>query len=885
MNHELKPAVATPTAEHHREPLGIGEPAPRVSWKTTAPAGWTQQAYQIEVTRTDGTHRTDWVTSKDSVLVDWPCDRPLASRERAAIRVRVRGTDGTASDWSPALHLETGLLEPADWTAYAISPQWQSLESPDGDRRPPLLRKDFHAGAEVEQARLYVTAHGLYEIEINGRRVGDHTLAPGWTSYDHRLRYQTHDVTDHLRAGDNTIGAWLADGWYRGRLGFHGGHSNLYGDRLALLAQLEIVHRDGTRTIIGTDTSWRAAHGPIVSSGLLDGETHDARDERPGWSSPGFDDGDWSPVAVVPRDPATLVAPTGPPVRCTEEITPARVTTLDGDRLLVDFGQNLVGRVRITVTGPAGHTVVVRHAEVLQDGELCVRPLRDATSTDRYILRGGDRETWEPRFTIHGFRYAEITGWRGGDPQRDIVARVHHTDMARTGWFECSDEQVNRLHENVVWSLRGNFVDVPTDCPQRDERLGWTGDIQVFAPTAAFLYDCHGMLASWLRDVAVEQHDDGTVPWYVPTIPGGPQWTPARPGAGWGDVVTLTPWALYQDSGDTGLLAAQYDSARRWVDLITELAGPSGLWNRGYQLGDWLDPSAPPDDPGAGRTDRHLIATAYYAWSTAHLARMAEVLGHDDDRQHYEQLAQRIRQAFINAHVLASGLMTSDTQTAYAIALQFDLLPGQAARDVAGRRLAELVAAGDHTIQTGFIGTPLVTPALSSTHHTDTAYKLLLQQECPSWLYALKHDATTIWERWDSMLPDGTVNPGEMTSFNHYALGAIAQWLHTTVAGLTAASPGYRDIVFRPRPGGGITSAAAAHESPYGRVAIRWELHASGIKVHTTVPTGAKAQIDWPDGGVTPLAPGTTTTTWRPQRTTDRSTSTSTSAAIPADLI
>ncbi|MFF3659434.1 family 78 glycoside hydrolase catalytic domain [Streptomyces olivochromogenes] len=868
MTHKSIPTVATPTAEHHREPFGIGEPAPRISWKTTAPADWTQQAYQIEVTRADGTHRTDWVASEESVLVDWP-HRPLAAREGAEVRVRVRGSDGAASAWSTPLRLEIGLLDPADWTALAISPQWPERAD---ERRPPLLRKGFEIAGGVERARLYVTAHGLYEIEINGRRVGDHALAPGWTSYDHRLRYQTHDITDHLRDGVNAVGAWLADGWYRGRLGFHGGHSNLYGDRLALIAQLEIVHRDGTLTTIGTDTSWRAAHGPIVSCGLLDGETYDARDEQPGWSDPGFDDSAWSPVLIVTRDPATLVAPTGPPVRCTEEFTPARVTTLDADRLLVDFGQNLVGRVRITVTGPAGHTVMIRHAEVLQDGELCVRPLREAISTDRYVLRGEGHETWEPRFTIHGFRYAEITGWRGGNPDSHIVARVHHTDMARTGWFECSNEQVNRLHQNVVWSLRGNFVDLPTDCPQRDERLGWTGDIQVFAPTAAFLYDCHGMLASWLRDVAVEQHDDGTVPWYVPTIPGGPQWTPARPGAGWGDVVALTPWALYQDSGDTGLLAAQYDSARRWVDLITELADPSGLWDRGYQLGDWLDPSAPPEDPGAGRTDRHLIATAYYAWSARHVAWTAGILGLDEDRRTYEELARRVRQAFIGAYVLPSGLMTSDTQTAYAVALQFDLLPDPVARTSAGDRLAELVAAGGHTIQTGFIGTPLVTPALCATHHVDTAYALLLQQDCPSWLYALKHDATTIWERWDSMLPDGSVNPGEMTSFNHYALGAVAQWLHTTVAGLRAASPGYRDIVFRPRPGGGITWAGAAHESPYGRVAIRWELHASGIEVHTTVPTGTRARIEWPDGGVTTLAAGTTTT-WRRERHTEQPTS------------
>ncbi|AYC43387.1 alpha-L-rhamnosidase [Streptomyces griseorubiginosus] len=854
MTPERIPTVAAPTAEHHREPFGIGESAPRLSWKTTAPTGWTQHAYQIEATRADGTDRTDWVASPDSVLVPWPLP-PLGSREACAIRVRVRGADQVAGDWSPPLHIETGLLAPGDWMAQAVSPRGS-----DSDRRPPLLRKEFTAASDIERARLYVTAHGLYEIEINGRRVGDHALAPGWTSYHHRLRYQTHDVTEHLRAGANAIGAWLADGWYRGRLGFGGGHADLYGDRVALLAQLEIVHRDGSVTVIGTDPSWRAGQGPILSAGLLDGETYDARQELPGWSSPGFDDCDWSPVDVVPRDPATLVAPTGPPVRCTEEIHPVLVTALDDDRLLVDFGQNLVGRVRITVSGPAGHTVVIRHAEVLQDGELCVRPLRGATSTDRYTLRGGGPETWEPRFTLHGFRYAEITGWRGGGfPGRDIVARVHHTDMARTGWFTCSNDQVNRLHQNVVWSLRGNFVDLPTDCPQRDERLGWTGDIQIFAPTAAFLYDCHGMLGSWLRDVAVEQHDDGTVPWYVPEIPGGEQWTPARPGAGWGDVVALTPWDLYRASGDTGLLAAQYDSARRWVDLVTRLAGPSGLWNRGYQLGDWLDPFAPPDDPGAGRTDRHLIATAYYAWSARHVAWTAGVLGRPDEGDRYGDLADRVRQAFVDAYVLPGGRMTSDTQTAYAVALQFDLLPDTEARAAAGSRLAELVAEGGHTIQTGFIGTPLVAPALSATRHDDTAYALLLQQECPSWLYALKHDATTVWERWDSMLPDGSVNPGEMTSFNHYALGAVAEWLHGTVAGLGASEPGYRGIVFRPRPGGGITWAHAAHESPYGRVEIRWDLDESGLTVRATVPTGTTARVDWPDGGVTVLPTGTTT--------------------------
>jgi alpha-L-rhamnosidase len=851
--------VAAPTAEHHRDTLGIGEAAPRLSWKTTAPPGWTQQAYQAEVVRNGDTVRSAWIDSPDSVLVPWP-GAPLASRVSADVRVRVRGADGSASGWSTPLTVETGLLDPRDWTARAVSPAWSE---PAGDgRRPPLMRKDFALGSGVRRARLYVTAHGLYEIEINGRRVGDHALAPGWTSYTHRLRVQTYDVTRHLRDGANAIGAWLADGWYRGRLGFHGGHANLYGDRLAVLAQLEITYDDGRTVVIATDTSWRAAHGPIITSGLLEGETYNALAERPGWSSPGFDDQGWSPVDIVDRDPATLIAPTGPPVRCTQQVSPLSVTDRGDGRLIIDFGQNLVGRVRLTVSGPAGHTVTIRHAEILQDGDLCTRPLRGAHAVDRYTLRGDGPETWEPRFTIHGFRYAEITGWLGDDPARDVAARVYHTDMIRTGWFACSHEQINQLHRNIVWSLRGNFVDLPTDCPQRDERLGWTGDIQIFAPTAAFLYDCHGMLASWLRDVAAEQLEDGTVPWYVPAIPGGHEWTPARPGAGWGDVVTLTPWDLYQASGDTELLASQYESARRWVDLITSIAGDAGLWNTGFQLGDWLDPAAPPDDPGAGRTDRYLIATAYYAWSARHLASAAAVLGQDDDCQHYDMLAHHVRQAFLDAYMHADGTMVNDTQTAYAIGIQFDLLPAWA-QPGAGQRLADLVAAGGHTIQTGFIGTPLIAPALSATGHTDTAYALLLQQDCPSWLYALKHDATTIWERWDSMLADGTLNPGNMTSFNHYAFGAIAHWLHTTVAGIGQDAPGYRKIVFRPRPGGGITWAVATHETPYGAAGIRWELTGDTLTVRTTVPTGTTARIEWPDGAITSLEGGTIDTTTR----------------------
>ena len=420
----------------------------------------------------------------------------------------------------------------------------------------------------------------------------------------------------------------LGDGWFRGRLGFGGGRRNIYGDRLALLGQLEITYADGTAERIITDETWRAAKGPILSSDIYDGETYDARLEHPGWSKAGYRDNHWTAARPIEWDLATLVAPLGPPVRRTELIAPVAILTSPSGRTLLDFGQNLVGRLRLTVQGPAGHTVTLRHAEVLENGELCTRPLRSAKATDRYTLRGEGIETWEPRFTFHGFRYAEIENWPGELRVGDIRAVVCNSDMERTGWFECSDPLINRLHENIVWSMRGNFLDIPTDCPQRDERLGWTGDIQVFAPAASFLYDTSGFLASWLQDLAAEQKEaGGIVPVVVPNTISGP----ALVAAAWGDAAAIVPWVLYQRFGDRAILAAQFESMRAWVDRIASLAGERRLWDQGFQFGDWLDPAAPPDRPGEARTDRHLVATAYFARSAELVGRAAGVLGLAED--------------------------------------------------------------------------------------------------------------------------------------------------------------------------------------------------------------------------------------------------------------
>ncbi|MGW3567521.1 glycoside hydrolase family 78 protein [Streptomyces sp. NPDC000941] len=828
--------------EHVRDALGIGTGRPRLSWTTLTDAeDWYQTAYEIELTAAGTAVVT--VDSAESVLVPWPFE-PLTARGRATVRVRVTGSDGAVSPWSEPAAVETGLLAPEDWSAVFVTPDWD--EDAQSDQPSPLLRHEFELRGPVRSARLYATALGVYEAELNGSRIGDHVLAPGWTAYDKRLRYQTHDVTTLLRPGRNAFGAVLGDGWFRGRIGFDGKTRAIYGDRLAFLAQLDVEYEDGTAQRVVTDGSWRAATGPVVSSGLYDGEAYDARLERTGWSEPGHDASGWHGVRVLERDLTTLVAPDGPPVRRVEEITPVAVATSPSGTTILDFGQNLVGRLRLTVSGEAGRRVTLRHAEVLEDGELCTRPLRTAAATDTYTLRGQGTEIYEPRFTFHGFRYAEVTGAPDDfDPATAVTAVVLHFDLTRTGHFSCSDELVNRLHENVVWGMRGNFLDVPTDCPQRDERLGWTGDIQVFSPTASFLYDSAGFVGSWLADLAAEQGENGVVPFVVPKVVPGAD----TPTAAWGDAATVVPWVLYERYGDTGILAAQYDSMRGWVDHVASLAGEDLLWDSGFQFGDWLDPTAPAGRPDAAATPGELIATAYFFRSADIVARTAEVLGRTEDAERYPALADEIRAAFRAEYVTGAGRMMSDAPTAYALALCFGLLDAGAQRGRAGDRLAQLVRGNGYKIATGFVGTPLICDALTRTGHADTAYRLLLQRECPSWLYPVTMGATTIWERWDSLLPDGTVNPSGMTSFNHYALGAVADWLHRTVAGLAPAEPGYRRLRVAPRPGGGLTHAEARLHTPYGTAEVSWTLSDGELTVQALIPPNTTAEVMLPDGG------------------------------------
>ncbi len=849
-------------AEHLKDALGIGVAAPRLSWISAAGTpGWTQAAYEIKALSADGSPRgeTGRVESAESVLVAWPF-APLASREQVAVQVRVWGADGEASPWSEPAWVEAGLLDAADWSAEFITPAW---DEDTGVPQPcPLFRREFTVRPGVARARLYATALGLYEMQLNGAVVGDQIMAPGWTVYSKRLRYQTYDVTAMLREGANALGAIVGEGWYRGRLGYGGGQRNIYGEHAGLLAQLEITYADGSRERVISDGSWRAATGPLLSSQIYDGEVYDARLERPGWSAPGYDDGDWAGVRPLAQSKAVLVAPAGPPIRRTQMVAPVEIITSPSGKTILDFGQNVVGRLRLIVRGPAGQTITLRHAEVLEHGELGTRPLRYAKATDQYTLRGAPIEFWEPRFTYHGFRYAEVTGWpteAGGPGLDSIRAVVCHSDMERTGWFECSDPLINRMHDNVLWSMNGNFFDIPTDCPQRDERLGWTGDIQVFSPTASFIYDVSGFLASWLADVAAEQErSGGVVPFFVPNsaYPG------AVPAAAWGDAAVIVPWVLYQRFGDTGILEAQFESMCAWVDVVAERAGASRLWDKGMQFGDWLDPAAPPESPGAARTPSYVVATACLARSAELVSQIAGLLGHTEAGARYGALAAEVRTAFAAEYVTPAGRVLGDSATAYCMALQWALLPDEGQRRRAGERLLELVRADAYHIATGFVGTPLVCDALCDLGYEEAAYRLLTQRECPSWLYPVTMGATTIWERWDSMLPDGSVNPGEMTSFNHYALGAVADWLHRHLAGLAPAEPGYRRLEIRPRPGAGLTYARAQHRTPYGTALCAWRIADGAITVEAEIPANTMARVTLPGREDAPLEVGSGRYCW-----------------------
>ena len=741
------------------------------------------------------------------------------------------------------------------WHAAMITPD----EEFDG---APLLRREFRLAeghGAVSKATLRATAFGVYEALINGVPVGEDVLSPGWSSYEWRLRYRSYDVTA-LVGPATVIGVSLGNGWYRGRLAWHG-MSNLYGSELGFLGQLDIEFEDGHVQTVASDTSWQSGPSATTFNDLYDGQTIDARRNQPSWAEPGFDAGTWTGVRTLAFDADRLAEPVGPPVVRAGVVRPVNFFTSPSGRTLVDFGQNLVGWLRFTVQGEAGQAVTMRHAEVLEDGELGTRPLRTAKATDTLILSGGE-DFFEPTKTFHGFRYAEITGWPGELTADSLEAVVVHSDLERTGTFECSNELVNQLHRNIVWGLRGNFLDLPTDCPQRDERLGWTGDIAVFAPTAAFLYDVKGFLQDWLLDLAAEQKAaDGLVPITVPDAlkycPQPPEFPAPESSALWSDASVWVPWALWEAYGDIRVLATQYESMASHTRRVEGLLSPAGLWDSGFQFGDWLDPDAAPDQPWAAKADTAVVATACMYRTARLTAQAAGLLGTLDDEAHFEALAARVRAAFAEHYVGTDGTIRSDCTTVYALAIAFDLLATKELRDFAGNRLAELARDNNHRVSTGFAGTPFITHALTDTGHVDEAYRLLLEEGCPSWLYPVTMGATTVWERWDSMLPDGTINPGEMTSFNHYALGAVADWMHKVIGGIRSLDPGYARVLIAPQPGEGIDWARTALKTPHGEVRVEWKLDGGGFLLEATVPDGVAADVVLPGGARNSVTGGT----------------------------
>jgi alpha-L-rhamnosidase len=825
--------------------------APRLFWQITAERrGVMQSAYEIRVAASERdllhNRATLWDTGRVAsdqsagVVYSGPA---LESSRRYYWQVRVWDDAGAASGWSAPAWWEMGLLAPTDWKAQWITPANES--DPTAPLPSPMFRREFTIDGDVVSARAYVTSHGLYELYLNGRRVGDQVLTPGWTSYNKHLQYQTYDVTAMLTKGANAAGAVLGSGWYRGEIGFQG-QRNVYGNKVALLAQIDVTLMGGRHQVITTDGQWTSASGPILASEVYLGETYDARLARPGWAATGFDAAGWAPVSIVPPPSVPLVAPAGPPVRRIEFIHPVKILLTPGGDRVVDLGQNMVGWVRLKVDGPAGTTVTLRHAEVLdKDGNFYTENLRNAKATIRYTLKGGGPEFFEPHFTFMGFRYVAVDGYPGELTPESITGIVVHSDMERTGDFETSKPLVNQLQHNIRWGQKGNFVDVPTDCPQRDERLGWTGDAQVFSRTAAFNMDVAGFFTKWLRDVAADQYPTGSVPHVIPDVIGSPD-KPAGGSAGWADVAVIIPWNMYLLYGDTRLLGDQYPSMKAWVEYEHTRAGDDLIWDGDFHFGDWLAFATTRSDYPGATTSKDLIATAFFAHSADLLARAARVLGKADDAAHYDALVEDVKKAFNREYVTATGRVGEATQTAYVLALEFNLLP-EAMRATAAERLAKEIRDRGH-LTTGFLGTPYLLHVLTRFGHLDEAYLLLNREEYPSWLYPVTQGATTIWERWDGQKPDGTFQDKGMNSFNHYAYGAVGDWMYRVMAGIDVdpAVPGYKHMVIQPRPGGGFTSVKASHETLYGTVASAWTLDGSTFTLTLDVPANTRATIRLP---------------------------------------
>ncbi|HUC90595.1 MAG TPA: family 78 glycoside hydrolase catalytic domain [Paenibacillus sp.] len=842
--------------EYKQNPIGIDVRKPRISWRIESDErAVVQSAYRIEVAVDREFGEIVWdsgqVASDESVHIELD-GLQLESRTRYYFRVEAWNGNGESSGRPETAYWETGLLGNAEWQAQWIGAPLSLL--PVDAEQSPLLRRSFEIEGAVRSARIYATALGLYELELNGVRVGDSYFTPGWTSYSHRLQYQTYDVTGLVREGGNAVGAWLGNGWYKGYLAWSG-RKNIYGDRTALLLQLHVTLEDGRELAVVSDGSWKASAGPILMSELYHGETYDARLEQAGWSEPGFDDGGWEPAETIGHSKGILVAQENEPVRRIEEIRPVELITTPSGETVIDMGQNMVGWIRFSLQGEAGRQVRILHAEVLdQEGNFYIENLRGAKQTVTYTLKGGEKETFEPRFSFQGFRYIKLEGFTQPVNLDDFTGVVLHSDMKPTGDFRCSDPLVNQLQHNILWGLKGNFLDVPTDCPQRDERLGWTGDAQMFIRTASYLTNVAPFFTKWLRDLAADQNAEGGVPFVVPNVlgtEGKDNFPPPFSSSAWGDAAVICPWTIYLCYGDKRILEEQYDSMKAWVEYIRRQGDNEYLWNTGFHFGDWLALDSKPDSY-LGATDNDYVSTAFYACSVSLLQKSAAIIGREDDAKEYADLHGRIVQAFTEEFVTPSGRLSVPTQTAQILALMFGLVEG-AAKERAVAKLMKLLEENKIHLTTGFVGTPYLNHVLSGNGQNDMAYKLLLRQDYPSWLYQITKGATTIWEHWDGIREDGSFWSKDMNSFNHYAYGAIGDWLYRSVAGIDTDEnrPGYKGMTIRPRPGEGLAWAEGTLDTMYGTVACRWERGQDGsMDVQVTIPPNTTAVIELPHASV-----------------------------------
>ena len=689
------------------------------------------------------------------------------------------------------------------------------------------LRKSFGIAKPVAKARLFATALGLYEMDLNGRRVGDIVFAPEWTDYAKRVRYQVYDVTALLAQGDNVLAGLVGPGWYCGHIGLGGFHT--YGKSPAMLAQLEVTFRDGSTAVIVSDNSWKAAPSPILSSDFMKGENYDARLEVKGWNVAGTDDHGWQAAKVREEHPRALESQVTSPVRTICDIPAKAITEPKPGHWTFDLGQNMVGFVRLKLSAPAGTQLTLRHAEVLNpDGTLYTTNLRSASSIDTYVCKGGGEEIYQPHFTFHGFRYVELTGIPAKPALDAVTGVVVASDTRPTGRFACSDPRVNQLYSNITWGQRGNYLSVPTDCPQRDERLGWMGDAQVFVRTATYNADVAPFFSKWLVDVDDAQRDGA----FTDVSPGSScgAGTPA-----WADAGVICPFTIYQVYGDTRVLAAHYPAMVKWIEWCrVHSTGLIRNKDRGGDYGDWLSIGAD--------TPKDLIGTAYFAWSTHLVAEAAKALGNTGDAAKYDQLYQEIKSAFNQAFVAADGRIKGNTQCGYTMALKFGLLPEDLRPKAAQYLVDDIAAKGDH-LSTGFVGVSYLLPVLTRAGKTDTVFKLFLQDTFPSWLFSVKHGATTIWERWDGWTPDkGFQDPG-MNSFNHYSLGSCGEWMFSSLAGIDTDGPGFSHIMVRPTPGNGITWVKASYDSVRGTIATAWKTAGDTFSLDVIIPPNTRATV------------------------------------------